>query len=263
MGVKLPDSGVAKVVAVGVAVGVGILVAVGEAVGVPVGVAVGVRVAEGVASKAGPSAASTTKVLVKVLKIPEISVHLIVILWLPSGRSVGGVQLHSPEEGTFTCSVMGSDSSVMVNVVPGGASPKNSGWVVDTVSPWATLSRVTVVAEGVEIFSPTSNPEEGVAVSGSSTDALGTSLVSLGGKFLKSWVEPKTIEGTGFADWGYIWAVATPSPPALTEISKRVLALSTVTKEVKSFVLAVEIEITQLPFWEVIVESGLEPPTVR
>jgi hypothetical protein len=69
--------------------------------------------------------------------------------------------------------------------------------------------------------------------------------------------------GTGFADWGYIWAVVTPSAPALTEISKRVDASLILTKEPKSLLLAEEMEITQLPFWEVMVESGLEPPTVR
>ena len=184
VGVKLPDSGVAKGVAVTVAVGVGVLVVVGVAVAV--GVTVGVRVAEGVASKAGPSAAWTTKLLVRVLIIPEASFHLMVIEWAPSVRSAGGVQFQSPEAGTVTFSVTGSDSTVIVKVVPAGASPKNSGWVELTISPSETLSKVTVVAEGVAVPPSTSKPEEGVASSGSPTVALGISPAVLGGRFLKS-----------------------------------------------------------------------------
>ena len=206
MGVKLPDSGVANVVgvAVGVAVRVGAFVAVGVAVRVAVGVGltVGVRVAEGVATKAGPSAAWTTKVLVKVLNIPDASFQEMIILCVPSERSEGGVQAHSPLEGTLNSWVTGSDSTVTVRAVPAGASPKNSGWVVVMTSPSLTLVKVTVVAEGVETCPSTVKPDEGVACSGRLTEASGIPLTSLGGRFLKSWVCPMIIGGTGFADWG-------------------------------------------------------------
>ena len=87
----------------------------------------------------------------------------------------------------------------MVRVTPAGPSPKNSGSVVVIISPGSTLSRVTVVAEGVAV-SPTSNPEEGVASSGRPMEALGIPLSSEGGRFLKSWVSPRIIDGTGRAD---------------------------------------------------------------
>ena len=100
VGVKLPESGTSGIgvgvirlvgvgvgVSVGVDVGDGVVVSVetgvGELVGVGVfvGVEVGVGVdAEGVDSNVGPSAACTTKVLVRVLKIPLESLHEIVIL---------------------------------------------------------------------------------------------------------------------------------------------------------------------------------------
>ena len=66
-------------------VGEGVVVSVGASVGVFVGVGVLVEVgvgvdAEGVDSNAGPSAAWTTKVRVKVLKIPLESLQEIAIL---------------------------------------------------------------------------------------------------------------------------------------------------------------------------------------
>jgi hypothetical protein len=88
VGVKLPETGVGAAVgeeeidAVGVAlavdVGVGEEVPLGVAV--PVAVGVGVKEAEGVASKAGPSAASTIKVRVRVLNMPLMSRQEMVIL---------------------------------------------------------------------------------------------------------------------------------------------------------------------------------------
>lgn len=74
MGVKLPESATGEMVGLAVAAGVPVTVGVGVGVGVSVGLGVGVGVgvndADGVDSKAGPSAAWTTKVRVKVLKIP-------------------------------------------------------------------------------------------------------------------------------------------------------------------------------------------------
>ena len=82
MGVKLPESGTGAAVAVAVDVGVAVTVAVGDGVGEAVGLALGVDVgeADGVDSKAGPSAAWTIKVLVKVLSMPLASRQVIVIL---------------------------------------------------------------------------------------------------------------------------------------------------------------------------------------
>lgn len=98
-------------------------------------------------------------------------------------------------------SVTGSDSTVIMIVVPEGPSPKNSGFVEVTISPSSMLSRVTVFAEGVAaVFSSTSNLDEGVASSGRPMEALGISLTSEGGRFLKSWVFPRIIDGTGRAD---------------------------------------------------------------
>jgi hypothetical protein len=74
----------------------------------------------------------------------------------------------------------------MVMVVPTGPSPKNWGfWEVST-SPSSTLSRVTVSLEGGVISSETSKPEDAVESSGRSIEALGISLTTLGGRFLKS-----------------------------------------------------------------------------
>ena len=84
VGVKLPEIGCGTGVpeAMGEGVRDGIRVAKGVAEDVEVGVTVGVEVglAEGVDSKAGPSEAWTTKVRVKVLKIPAASFQEIVIV---------------------------------------------------------------------------------------------------------------------------------------------------------------------------------------
>ena len=101
VGVKLPESGWGKGVAE--EVGDGEKVAMGE----------GVTVAEGVETKAGPSAAATTKFLVRVLKIPLASFQEMVTVWGPSGRFSGTFQLQSPEAGTVRLSVIGSDSTVI------------------------------------------------------------------------------------------------------------------------------------------------------
>ena len=202
VGVKLPESGTGAAVAVAVALGVAVPVAVGDGIGEAVGLALGVDVgeADGVDSKAGPSAAWTIKVLVKVLSIPLESRQTIVILWAPSANPCGELHFQLPFEGTLTDVVTGSDSRVIVIVVPEGPSPKNSGFVEVTISPSSTLSKVTVVAEGVADFSSTSNLDEGVASSGRPMEALGISLTSEGGRFLKSWVSPRIIDGTGRAD---------------------------------------------------------------
>lgn len=73
VGVKLPDSGVAKLV--GVAEAVGVLVVVGVRLAVGVGVSLVVGVAEGVEVKAGAPDASTTKVRVKERRMPAASRH--------------------------------------------------------------------------------------------------------------------------------------------------------------------------------------------
>ena len=74
------DSGVADGVALSVAedvavtVGLGVGVAVGDILGVAVGLGVGEGVfPDGVATKAGTSPACTTKFLVSVLVIPDVS----------------------------------------------------------------------------------------------------------------------------------------------------------------------------------------------
>ena len=87
-------------------------------------------------------------------------------------------------------------------VVPGGPSPKNSGSVLVTTSPSSKLSKVTVSAEGVAISSGTSNPDDGVASSGRLISALGTPPISLGDKFLKSWLCPRIMGRAGFAEAG-------------------------------------------------------------
>lgn len=114
----------------------------------------------------------------------------------------------------------------MVMVVWGGASPKNSGSVVVITSPSLILCKVTVWEEGVAISSGTSNPEVCVVSWGTPSDALGVSEIELGGRFLKSCGCPRIMFGVGFADWGNTLAVATPSGPAWTEISRRVEASS-------------------------------------
>jgi len=132
--------------------------------------------------------------------MPLASLHEIVILWAPSLKPWEGLQFQLPVEGTLTEVEMGSDSTVIVMVVPEGPSPKNSGFVEVIISPSSMLSRVTVFAEGVAVFSSTSNLDEGVAVSGRPMEALGIPLTSEGERFLKSWVSPRIIEGTGRAD---------------------------------------------------------------
>ena len=74
VGVKLPETGWGIGVADEEDVGVGDNVRLGVADGV------GVKVADGVASKAGPSAAETTKFLIKVLVTPAASFQVMVIL---------------------------------------------------------------------------------------------------------------------------------------------------------------------------------------
>jgi len=177
VGVKLPESRSAEMVETGLGLAAGEAVGEGEAVGVVVGVGVGVEVgvADGVDSKAGPSDAWTIKVLVRVLKIPLASRQAMVILWVPSESPSGGDQFQLPEGPTVISSVIGSDSTVMVKVVLGGPSPKNSGLVLVTTSPSSRLSRVTVSDEGVGISLGTSKPDDGVGSSGNSIVALGIS----------------------------------------------------------------------------------------
>ena len=98
VGVNTPDSGMAESVAGRLMRGVAVGLVVGEVWGV----------AEGVDSKAGPSAASTVKVRVKVRKIPWVSFQVRVTVCSPGVRSVGGVHCQSPAEFTVTvwvCSV--------------------------------------------------------------------------------------------------------------------------------------------------------------
>lgn len=85
------------------------------------------------------------KVLVKLLRIPVASVHLMVIVWVPFSRLVGGLKRQVPCAFTLTVLVIGSDSMVIVSWVFGGPSPKNSGFEVKITSPDSfMLSRVTV-----------------------------------------------------------------------------------------------------------------------
>jgi hypothetical protein len=191
--------GVAFKVGVGVVVSLGVAVGLRVGVGVEVGLVVGV--AEGVETKAGSSAARTTNERVKVLKIPLASLHESVMLCVPGKRSSGGLQFHSPLSSTVTWSVIGSDSTVMVMTVSGGPSPKNSGWVEATTSPLSTLSKVTVEGSKEASSSGVSNPEDSWP-SGTSNWAWGTPDSILGGRFLKSWLWPRTIGGAGFADAG-------------------------------------------------------------
>src|SRR3989338_3766319 len=93
VGAATPATGVADPVA-GVADGVAVALAVAFSVAVGLGVGVCVP-ADGVVFKAGPSAAWTIKVLVRVRKIPLASRHLTVILCVPASRLSGGVQSHS------------------------------------------------------------------------------------------------------------------------------------------------------------------------
>lgn len=208
VGVKLPDSGVAgadetvgEIVVVGdgltVTVGVGELLALGVAVGVFVGVA------DGVETNAGPSEAWTTNVLTKLLRIPLASLQETVILCVPSLSPSGGLHFQSPEEGTLTSSVTGSDSTVIVKVIPAGASPKNSGSVLVTTSPLSWLVRVTDPAgAGLPPVPETSKPEMSSFSGGVPMDDEGISELWLTGLFLKSYEFPSTIVGTGFADLG-------------------------------------------------------------
>ena len=81
VGVEMPAIG--KPLAVGVVRVAGVGLGVGLGVGVAVGVGLGVGVVVwpgGVDSKAGPSAAATTNVRVKVLRTPLTSRQVIVIL---------------------------------------------------------------------------------------------------------------------------------------------------------------------------------------
>lgn len=117
----------------------------------------------------------------------------------PSSILSGGAQSHIPDWFMEIWSVTGSDSRVIVTVVPGGPSPKNSGEVVVTTSPSSTLSRVTC-----SLFSPelvVLRPEEEVG-SGISRDDSGNSSVPLGETDLKSWLWPSVMGGIGFADSG-------------------------------------------------------------
>ncbi len=80
VGFKFPESVATEAGEIGVAVGDDAIDGVGLADGVGDDVGVAVGVAEGVDSKAGPSAACTIKVRVKVLSIPPVSRQVIVIL---------------------------------------------------------------------------------------------------------------------------------------------------------------------------------------
>ncbi len=76
---------------------------------------------------------------------------------------------------------------VIVIVVPGGPSPKNSGSVLVTISPSSRLPKVTVSADGVAISSGTSNPEEESPSCGKLMLAVGTPPASpLDSKLRKS-----------------------------------------------------------------------------
>ena len=151
VGVNEPESGIGKGVADEVAVDTGVAVIfgfadeVGVADGVVLGVAVGVvvGVADGVASKPGPSAASTTNVLVIEFSTPDTSRQVTVILCVPGSRLSGGFQVQLPSDAVVTVSVTGSDSRVIVSSIAGGALPKNSGLVEVMVSSWFMLSSVT------------------------------------------------------------------------------------------------------------------------
>jgi len=90
--------------------------------------------------------------------MPPTSRHEIVIVWGPAARFDGGLQFQLPLLPTVNSSVTGSDSSVMVIVVPGGASPKNSGETVLIISPLVKLSIVTISGTGVESSSGMSKP---------------------------------------------------------------------------------------------------------
>lgn len=81
------------------------------------------------------------------------------ILCNPGSRSSGGVHAQSPDVPAVITSDWGSDSTDTVTLVPGGASPKNSGlWVVIT-SPSSILSIVTWLEEGVALNPEMSKPD--------------------------------------------------------------------------------------------------------
>ena len=114
-----------------------------------------------------------------------------------------GLQLHVPKELTLTSSLIGSDSTVMVKVAPSGPSPKNSGFEEVIISPSSRLCRDTGFSSGAGVASlVTSNPEVGAVSLGGETLDLGISPSSEEGRFLKSWICPKIMGGTGFAASG-------------------------------------------------------------
>lgn len=198
LGVKLPDLGSSVGVADGLAVGVMVLtgVALGDAVdegfgvGVLVRVGVGVvvtfGVADGVATNAGSSPACTTKLLVRVLFIPDVSIQDKVIVWAPGSRFDGGLQLHEPFEPTVALpDKTVSEWMEIVTSVPFGPSPKNSGFSLVIISPSVILSSVISfeVGTGVPVIL---NLDSWVAFSGKVKSAFGFWLVVFGGKLLKS-----------------------------------------------------------------------------
>lgn len=93
-----------------------------------------------------------------------------------------------------------SDLTVIVNFVPDGPVPKNSGFVVVITSPAFVLSRVTVLEEVLPFG--TENLEDEVDSEGSPTEAPGDVPSEFGGRFLKSYTCPRAMGGVGFADWG-------------------------------------------------------------
>ena len=101
----------------------------GEGVGEAFGVGEGVVVCpEPEASKAGASPAWTTKLLVRLLVIPDASFQRTVILWKPWESPSAGLKLHDPSDPILMSWVIGfSDSILTVIVSPLGPSPKNSG----------------------------------------------------------------------------------------------------------------------------------------
>ena len=111
-------------------------------------------------------------------------------------------------------SLISSDSTVMVKIVAGGAFPKSSGWVVLTVSPSLMLSKVTIWEEGLAVPAGISKPETDDVSSGAVICASGFTDSWPEGRFLKSYVCPKTMVGIGLALAGKTWAEAIPSGPA-------------------------------------------------
>lgn len=130
----------------------------------------------------------------------------------------------------MTVSIIGSDSTFIVILVPLGPAPKNSGVVVEITSwGWSMLSKVTGLS--VALLSPPdkSNSPDGIdsstELSGKFTSAFGKVIFET--VFVrKSYVCPRVMLGVGLAAFGVTCAVDTPSAPPWTKISITVLLLS-------------------------------------